>query len=413
MVGHVTREDVLAMDASDPLSACRERFHIPDGLIYLDGNSLGPLPKRTVKHLQMVVTDHWGESLIGSWNDHDWMTLPARIGAEIALLLGAGADEVIACDSTSINIYKLVHAALAARADRSTLLVEAAGFPTDRYLVESVCEQAGGQSVRTTERSKIIDRMDESTALIVLTHVDYRTGHMLDMTEVNAAARSVGALVLWDLSHSAGAVPLDLGDCGADLAVGCGYKYLNGGPGAPAFLYVRKELQNSLQTPLPGWFGHAQPFAFEQNYVPAAGIDRFLCGTPPILAMTALESGVETFQCVELPALFAKSRALCELYIGLMEQRCSKFGFALASPREAWQRGSQVSFAHEHSYAICQALIERGVVGDFRAPDILRMGFAPLYTRYIDVWDAVETLHDVMQTTLWQEERFQTRKAVT
>lgn len=406
------RQDALSLDAADPLAPMRDRFVLPEGVIYLDGNSLGALPRTTPAHLADVVTAQWGRDLITSWNRHDWIGFPMRLGAMIAPLIGARPDEVIACDSTSVNLFKLIAGAAALRPERRTILVEDGGFPTDRYMAESVAALVGG-SVRTAPREAIESHIDDDVALVVLTQVDYRSSDRADMAEVTAAAHRRGALILWDLSHSAGAVTVDLTTCDADLAVGCGYKYLNGGPGAPAFLFVARRLQDALPSVLPGWMGHAQPFAFEQGYRPAPGLARHLCGTPPILAMAALEEGLGQFDGVDLQALFAKGQGLGDLFIQLMEERCAGHGFTLASPRQATARGSHVCFAHDHAYPICRALIERGVVGDFRAPDLLRMGFTPLYTRFADVWDAVETLREVMTTGVWQEDRLQQREVVT
>ncbi|WP_144095186.1 kynureninase [Croceicoccus sediminis] len=408
-----TYQDVLDLDAGDPLAPLRERFSLPEGVIYLDGNSLGALPGATPRHLAEVVEAQWGRDLIRSWNAHDWIGLPRRIGERIAKLIGAGPDEVIACDSTSVNLFKLLQGALALSPSHGTILTEDSGFPTDRYMAQSVANLASGTSVKAAPRDAIIDHIDDDTALVLLTHVDYRSGHKIDMAAMNKAAHDKGALVLWDLSHSTGAVALDLAGSGANLAVGCGYKYLNGGPGAPAFLYVRSGLQERLETPLPGWMGHAEPFAFSQGYAPSPSIDRFLCGTPPILAMAALESGLAQFDGVDLAALFAKGQAICGLYIELMQDLCERHGFTLASPADARHRGSHVSFAHPHAHAVCQALIERGVIGDFRTPDILRMGFTPLYTRFADVWEAVRILREVMDSSAWQDDRFTRPRRVT
>ncbi|MBS7668579.1 kynureninase [Croceicoccus gelatinilyticus] len=409
----ISFEDVLEMDERDPLAPLRDQFSLPEGVIYLDGNSLGAIPRDTPRHLAQVVEDEWGRDLIRSWNSHDWIGMPQRIGAKIAGLVGAGPDEVIACDSTSVNLFKLLQGAIALQSSRGTILTENAGFPTDRYMAQSVADLCGSKTVKAVERDAIIDMIDANTAVLLLTHVDYRSGHKLDMARVNAAAKEKGALVVWDLSHSAGAVELDLAGSGSDLAVGGGYKYLNGGPGAPAFLYVRREMQDRLANPLPGWLGHAKPFAFSQEYEAASGIDRFLCGTPPVLAMAALESGLAQFEGVDLAALFAKGQALCELYVGLMAKLVDRHGFTLASPSDGTNRGSHVSYAHPQAFAICQALISRGVIGDFRTPDLLRMGFTPLYTRYRDVWDAVRILEEVMDRELWSDERFSQKQRVT
>jgi kynureninase len=413
MMGDFTRQDALDLDAADVLAPLRDAFSLPEGMIYLDGNSLGVLPRATASHLAKVVEEQWGRDLVTSWNRHDWIGLPQRIGRKIAPLIGAGGDEVIACDSTSINLFKLIAAAVEAQADRTVILVEEGGFPTDRYMADAVAGLGIGREVCALPRETILSGLDESVAVLVLSHVDYRSGHMFDMATTTAAAHARGALVLWDLSHSAGAVAVDLGGCGADLAVGCGYKYLNGGPGAPAYLFVRRDLQGELPSILSGWMGHARPFAFEQGYEPAEGLSRFLCGTPSVLAMAALEQGLDAFERVDLDHLFAKGRALGDLYLMLIETRCAGQGFTLASPRSSIARGSHVCFAHERAYPICRAMIERGVVGDFRTPDLLRMGFTPLYTRFVDIWDAVEAIRRVMEDRAWTDERLQQREAVT
>ncbi len=369
-------EDALNLDAADPLAPMRARFDLPEG-VYLDGNSLGALPRDTATVIADVVKRQWGGDLIASWNTHDWIAQPQRLGARIAPLIGAHAHEVIVADTTSINLFKLIGAALMARPERSTILSEPGNFPTDLYVAEGAVRMLRGRTLQTVPADAITAAIDEDTALVMLTHVHYKSGRRLDMAAITAAAHAKGALVLWDLSHSAGAVPVDLGDCDADLAVGCGYKYLNGGPGAPAFLFVSERLQDELQSPLSGWMGHDAPFAFDDDYRPARGIARFLCGTPSVLGMAALACGLAPFGVVDLPVLFAKGSALGALYIQLMDERCGDAGFVLASPRDDAARGSHVSYAHEHAYAICQALIARGVVGDFRAPDILRDGLHP------------------------------------
>lgn len=407
-------DHALTLDAADPLRGCRDRFALPPGTIYLDGNSLGALPCATPDAMSRVVTGEWGTDLIGSWNSHDWIGLPQRLGDRIAPLIGARDGEVLVCDSTSVNLYKLIVAALAARPGRSTILTEADNFPTDVYMAQGAIATMGqGHRLKPVAADALVQAIDDDTALLLLTHVHYASAAVHDMAALTRAAHAAGALVLWDLSHSAGAVPLDLAGCDADLAVGCGYKYLNGGPGAPAFLYVAKRLQAQLATPLSGWMGHAAPFAFDQHYAPATGIGRFLCGTPSVLAMAALEQGLAQFDGVDLAALFAKGRALSDYYIALMEARCAGMGFALASPRDESMRGSHVSFAHPHAWPVCRALAARGVVGDFRAPDMLRMGFAPLYTGFADVWRAVDALADVMASGAWDDPCFHARAAVT
>ena len=408
----LTLANALARDAADPLAHARAQFDLPEGVIYLDGNSLGALPRATSAAVADVIGGQWGKDLISSWNRHDWIGLPQRLGARIAPIIGADADEVIVTDTTSINVFKLLAAALAARPGRTVILSEAGNFPTDLYMAQGVAAMRGA-SVKTVAGSDIMAALDESVAVLLLTHVHYKTGRIHDMATITAAAHAVGALVIWDLSHSTGAVPVDLNGCSADLAVGCGYKYLNGGPGAPAFLYVARRLQAELHSPLSGWMGHAAPFAFGDDYRPAAGMDRFLCGTLSVLAMAALEAGLDTFDGIDCEALFAKGRALGDYAIALMEQRFAGRGFTLISPRDANQRGSHVSFAHPNAWPICQALIARGVIGDFRAPDALRLGFAPLYIGFADVWRAVETIRDVVDSGSWDTPAFHARSVVT
>lgn len=407
----MTLDEARALDAADPLRGVRQRFALPAGLIYLDGNSLGALPKATPAALARVVEGEWGGDLIAGWNAHGWIDAAKRVGARVAPLIGARDDEVLVADSTSVNLFKLLAAACMANPERTTILSEPGNFPTDLYMAQGVAGMLAGRRVRTVAFDDLIAAIDEDVAVVLLTHVHYKTGHKRDMAAITAAAHAQGALVLWDLSHSVGAVAVDLNGCSADLAVGCGYKYLNGGPGAPAFLYVAQALQERLRSPLSGWFGHAAPFEFGDEYAPAPGIARFQCGTPPILGIAALEAGIATFDGVDTRALFAKAQALCDLYIALVEARCE--GFVLASPRDAARRGSHVSFAHPEAYAICQALIARRVVGDFRAPDVLRMGFTPLYTRFEDVWRAVDTLVDVMRRRAWDDPAYRVRATVT
>ena len=399
-------------DAGDPLAAMRARFHLPDG-IYLDGNSLGALPRDTAAALTDVVGRQWGGDLIASWNKHDWIGQPHRLGRMIAPLIGARLDEVIVADTTSTNLFKLIGAALMARPERRTILSEPGNFPTDLYVAEGAVRMLGDRVLKTVLADDIVAAIDEDTALVLLTHVHYKSGRKLNMAAITAAAHARGALILWDLSHSTGAVVVDLAGCDVDLAVGCGYKYLNGGPGAPAFLFVAGRLQGALQSPLSGWMGHDAPFAFDDAYRPAGGIARFLCGTPSVLGMAALERGLALFGEIDPAALFAKASALGAYYIRLMDEHCAGFGFTLASPRDDASRGGHVSYAHDQAYPICQALIARGVVGDFRAPDILRMGFAPLYTRYEDVWRAVEAIRDIMVGRAWDDDAFRVRTRVT
>jgi kynureninase len=410
----LTRAACQALDAADPLAAWRERFLLPEGVIYLDGNSLGPLPRATAGVLDEVVRRQWGEDLITSWNRHGWVDLPARLGAKIARLIGAAAHEVIVADSISVNLFKLVAAALGLRAGRRVVLSERGNFPTDLYVAQGLGALLGERmELRLVAREELAAALDEDTALLMLTHVDYRTGRIHDMAGLTRAAHEVGALVLWDLAHSAGALPVDLGGAGADLAVGCGYKYLNGGPGAPAFLFVAERWHEQIRQPITGWFGHARPFAFEPAYHPARGITRFLAGTPPILSVKALEVGVDLLLEVDQQALRQKAAALTDAFIRLIEERCGQFGFAIASPRAADERGAQVALRHADGYPIVQALIAKRVIGDFRAPDLLRFGFAPLYVRFVDVWDAVDTLCTVMSGRIWDQPAFKQRATVT
>jgi kynureninase len=413
-MGCLTRAACTALDAADPLAAWRARFVLPDGVIYLDGNSLGPLPRATEALVHEVVCRQWGEDLITSWNRHGWVDLPQRLGAKIARLIGAAPHEVIVADSTSVNLFKLIAAALRLRPGRCMVLSERANFPTDLYVAQGLGDLLGNRmELRLLAREEIEAALDERTALLMLTHVDYRTGRMHDMARLTRAAHEVGALALWDLAHSAGAVPVALNAAGVDLAVGCGYKYLNGGPGAPAFLFVAERWHEQVRQPITGWFGHAQPFAFETAYQPAPGIARFLAGTPPILSLKALEAGVDMLLEVDQRELRQKSITLTEAFIGLVNERCAGFGFTIASPRAAEERGAQVALRHPEGYPIVQALIARGVIGDFRAPDLLRFGFAPLYVRFVDVWDAVDALHAVMREGTWDQPAFKQRAAVT
>jgi kynureninase len=408
----ITRATLAELDRIDPLAPFRDRFLLPGDLIYLDGNSLGPLPKATPSRVAEVVAREWGASLIRSWNNHHWIDLPSRIGEKIGRLIGAAPATTIVADSTSLNLFKLLSAALDQRSERRTILTETGNFPTDLYIAQGLAALLDrGHTVRTEANPS--DALDRDTAVLMLTHVNYRTGAMHDMRAVTRAAHDAGALVLWDLSHSVGAVPLQLAEDDVDLAVGCGYKYLNGGPGAPAFLYAAPRLHATLRLPLTGWLGHAAPFAFETDYRPADGIARAIVGTPPILSLAALEVGVDLLLDAAMTDIRAKSTHLTALFLELLAQECPGQEFRTLTPSDPTQRGSQVSFSHANGYAIIQALIARGVIGDFRAPNVLRFGLVPLYLRYVDIWDAVAALRDVMQTGEWRQERFQTRQNVT
>ena len=407
----MTLDEARALDAADPLAFARERFHLPSGIIYLDGNSLGALPVAAPAVLARVATNEWGDDLITSWNAHGWIDAPQRVAAGLAPLLGARPNELLVADSTSICLFKLLAAAVAARPGRTVILSERSNFPTDLYVAQGLVSLKPEVELRTVERSELAQAIDDDIAVLYLTHVDYCSGERHDMRALSAAAHARGALTLWDLCHSAGAFALDLNGDGCDLAVGCGYKYLNGGPGAPAFLFVAEQLQDELRSPLPGWMGHAEPFAFDGDYRPAPGITRFLTGTPSILALAALEAGIATFDGVAIAAIEAKSAALGDLFIAEVEARSPEL--KLTSPREASRRGSQVGFTHPNGYAIMQALIARGVIGDFRAPNLMRFGFAPLYTRFEDAWRAAETLADIVATNEWDQPRFHARQKVT
>ncbi|WP_185983883.1 kynureninase [Aureimonas mangrovi] len=408
-------ERAAALDAADPLAGRRELFVLPEGLVYLDGNSLGALTKGAKARVAKAVEEEWGRGLISSWNDAGWVDLPARVGAKIAALVGADPGHVVACDSTSVNLFKVLAAALALRPGRRVIVSERANFPTDLYMVEGLSALLSqGHELRLIEtEAEAHEALGPDVAVLMLTHVNYRTGAMFDMKGLTQAAHDAGALAIWDLAHSAGAVPLDLAGAGADFAVGCGYKYLNGGPGAPAFLYVAPEHLAQARQPLSGWFGHKAPFAFVPGFEPADGIAKFLTGTPSVLAMSALDAALDAFKGLEMATVRGKSVVLCDLFVEAVEASCSRLGLTLASPREAAARGSQISFAHENAYAVMQALIEARVVGDFRAPDLLRFGFTPLYTRFADVLAAADALAEILRTERWREERFQTRRAVT
>jgi kynureninase len=422
-----TLQDCRALDAQDPLRTLRDQFTLPEGVIYLDGNSLGVLPKTAAARVAEAVTHEWGQGLIRSWNSAGWFSLPQRLGDKIAQLIGAKPGEVVATDSTSINLYKVLSAALHIAAQdapqRKLVVSERSNFPTDLYIAEALCKERGYQ-LQLVEPEEIAAALTAEVAVLMLTHVNYRTGAMHDMKAVTSAAHAAGVLTVWDLAHSAGAVPVDLDGAKADFSVGCGYKYLNGGPGAPAFVWVNPQHADRFWQPLAGWWGHATPFEFTPDYRPAAGISRYLCGTQPILSMTALECGLDGFLAAEplggMTALRAKSLALTDLFIHLVEERCAGHGLGLATPREHAQRGSQVCLTRsEGAYAIVQALIARGVIGDYRAGDggdhldILRFGFTPLYIGFEDVWNAVEHLKQVLDTGEWQSAEFNQKHAVT
>ncbi len=398
-----TLEVARALDAADPLRGFKARFALPPGVIYLDGNSLGPMPLAAREKLAAVADREWGEGLIRSWNDADWIGAPERVGGKIARLIGAAPGEVVVADSTSVNLFKLLVSALRARPERRVILTETGNFPTDLYVAGGAAGVMSDASVRAVDPADVEDAIDGDTAVVMLTHVHYKSAARRDMARLTAAAHAAGALTLWDLSHSAGAVKVCLNDCDADLAVGCGYKFLNGGPGAPAFLYVADRLQAALASPLTGWMGHAAPFDFVDAYRPAAGVRRFLCGTPPILGLATLEAGVDLALEVAPADLAAKSAKLWDFFNNLMEVRLAGHGFSLATPADPAVRGSHISYVHPMGYAIMQALIARGVIGDFREPDVMRFGLTPLYIGFEDVWGAIDVLAQTMSAQTWRE----------
>lgn len=391
-----------ALDRADPLRGLRDRFHLPDGVIYLDGNSLGAMPLHVPERLRTVLIEEWGRDLITSWNRHDWVGLPRRVGDKIARIIGVEPGSVVATDSTSVNLYKVVSAARGLT-DRTAVLSDSGNFPTDLYVMASLGD------LRIVEPAEIPAAITDEIGVVALTHVGYGSGRMHDLAAVTAAAHAAGAIMVWDLAHSAGAMDLDLGQ--AEFAVGCGYKYLNGGPGAPAFVYVRPDLLASFRNPITGWFGHASPFDFSLDFAPAAGITRAQVGTPHVLSMAALDAALDVFDGIDMAAVRAKSLALTELCMDLVAS--SGLDLPIVTPRDADARGSQVCFAHPEGYAIVQALIERGIIGDFRAPDIVRFGFAALYLRYVDVFDAVAALGEVVRAEAFRDPRHSVRRPVT
>ncbi len=392
----LTRDDLLALDADDVLARHRELFDVPDGLIYLDGNSLGAQPK-SAPAATGVVLDEWQSQLIGGWRQAGWWELPLAVGDKIGRLIGAAPGQVLACDTTTTNLYKTLSAAVALRPDRSVILAEEIGFPTDLYIVDSVAERTG-RTVRSVPRGEsVADHLDDSVAVAVLGQVDFRTAALLDIPSTTTALHDAGAVVVWDLSHSAGVVPIGLDAAAADFAVGCTYKYLNGGPGAPAYLYVNERVLSETSQPLQGWLGHADPFLMINEYEPAPGVRRFLTGTQPIVSMRVLDASLDAYADVDVAVVRAKSTRLTDLFIQLVDERCTGLGLDLISPRLAESRGSQVSLRHRDAFPVYERLVANGVRGDFRRPDILRFGFAPLYVSYVDVWDAVEVLQAVLQ----------------
>lgn len=406
----------IEFDRNDPLAALRDRFHLPEDIIYLNGNSLGPMPIGVAERLTTATGTEWAKDLITSWNKADWIGLPRRISARISPLIGADSDCIAVTDSTSINLFKVLSAALAMRPGKTRIISERDNFPTDLYMAEglSALMAQNHELVLAEGPEGAAAQIDDRAAVLMLTHVNYRTGRICDMAGLTRTAHDAGALTIWDLAHSAGAVEVDLAGAKADFAVGCGYKYLNGGPGAPAFIYAAREHHGVARQPLTGWFSHAAPFAFESKYSPASGIARFYTSTPPVLSLTALDAALDAWDGVSMADVRRKSLALTDFFIEAVETRCGGHGLTLASPRDQELRGSQVSFhLPEIGYAVIQALISRGVIGDFRAPDIIRFGFAPLYTRFADVAAAVEILAGVLSDGSWDQNGFRLKAAVT
>lgn len=390
----------------------KNHFHLPEGLIYLDGNSLGPLPKGVDARLQNMARDEWGAHLIKGWNVDDWMGQPSKLGDRVGAIIGAPAGTTVLGDTLSLKVFQALAAAVQMRPDRRVILSDTGNFPTDLYMAEGLIAQLGqGHELRLVAPEEVEGAISDEVCAVLLTQVDYRTGRLHDMGSISAKAKDAGAVMIWDLAHSAGAIPVDIAGSGCEFAVGCTYKYLNGGPGAPAFIYVRSDIAAEISPMLSGWLGHDAPFAFEPSYRPAQGIERFRIGTPPVLQMAALEGALQLWDGVDMEALRARSIALCELFIAQVEQRCPEL--TLASPREAHARGSQVSFRHSDGYAVMQALISRDVIGDFRAPDIVRFGITPLYIDEAEIMAAVDILAEVLDTRLWDQPQFKARSRVT
>jgi kynureninase len=406
------RERAAALDAADPVAHLRARFRLRDGLVYLDGNSLGAMPAHLPARMAEVVEQEWGRDLIGSWNTHDWWTAPERVGDLVGRLVGAEPGQVVVADSTSVDLFKALVAAARLRPGRTVVVTEPGSFPADLYVIDSVAELLG-LTVRRVPPAEVPAALDDDVAVVSYSHVDYRTGELADLAGITAATHSAGALALWDLSHSAGVVRVDLDAHDVDLAVGCGYKYLNGGPGAPAYVYVARRHHDAMRQPLTGWTGHARPFAMEGRYEKAPGIAGMRTGTPPMLSMLALESALHCFDGVEVDAVRAKSQSLTSLFVELVDGHLSAYGLEVVSPRDADRRGSQVSLRHPQAYAVVQALIARDVVGDYREPDVVRLGFAPLYLSHADVVTAVERLDAVLTAGEHHDPAHAVRHAVT
>jgi kynureninase len=406
------RDFAAALDVADPIGGLRDRYLLPDGIVYLDGNSLGPLSADVPALVRDVVEQQWGRDLITSWNSHDWWSAPRRVGTQVARLIGARDDEVVVADSTSVNLFKVLVAAARLRPGRRVLLIEPGSFPADLYIADSVGDLLDLE-VRRVAPNEVGRVLDDDVAVVSFSQVDYRTGRAYDMKTITRQVHDAGALMVWDLSHSAGALPIDLDGCEVDFAVGCGYKYLSGGPGAPAYVMAAVRHHVSMRTPLPGWTGHARPFAMEGAYAPGPGIETFRCGTPPVLSLLAMEAALSAFDGVDMAAVRAKSLSLTRFVIELADRHLAPLGFAVVTPRSEDARGSQVSLRHDEAYGVVQALIARGVIGDFRRPDLVRLGFAPLYVRFVDVVTAIESIVDVVEAGEQRDERFGVRTTVT
>jgi kynureninase len=408
-------DEIIALDKVDPLAKKRLEFDLPADTIYLDGNSLGALPKSVKLRVAEVVSQQWGNDLIKSWNSHNWIDLPVQVGEKIAPMIGAAQGQVICCDSISVNLFKLLCSALKLNSGRTEVLSTKDNFPTDLYMVQGLSDLLGAQScqLKMVEEQDVQQNLTESVAVLLLTQVNFRTGKLLDMAKLTQLAHDKGILVIWDLAHSAGALPVELDKCEADFAVGCGYKYLNGGPGSPAFLYVAQRHQETVKQPLCGWMGHAKPFAFDAEYAPATNINQFQCGTPSVISMSALDAALDVWQDVSMLQIRNKSEALADTFIRLIQMHDCLLDLILCSPNVAELRGSQLAFSHDDAFAICQALIEKGVIADFRAPNILRFGFTPLYTSFEDIWLAVVTLVNIVESKRYKEQRFNITLKVT
>jgi kynureninase len=423
LVGMMTETDIAALDASDPLAHCSDRFQLPPGKVYLNGNSLGPLPKNAVQRTRDTVEQQWGDDLVSSWNRHHWIDLPVAAGEKIAPLLGAAPGQVVCCDSISVNLFKLLGQCLALRPGRRVVLSQQDNFPTDLYVAQGLSDLVENErcELRTVAANGLLGALDNTVAVLMLTQVNFRDGSVHDIAELTRAAHDAGALVIWDLAHSAGVLPLELDHWQVDFAVGCGYKYLNGGPGAPAFIYAsRRHLDaadngsSSLPGPfLQGWMGHKAPFEFNPDFVPASGMASYLTGTPPILSLAVLDAALDQFADVDMAQLHCKSLALSRLFMTLVAASPTLSGLTLLTPDADIRRGGQLAYAHEQAYGVCQALAAKGVIADFRSPDVLRLGFSPLFLRFDDIAKAVKHLVDIIAGKTYQAPDFNRRNKVT